>query len=206
MADTIKSFIDKLQADGVQAGKQAAEDIRTEADQKAKSIIAEANSKAESIIAEAKSEADSVKSRTATELNLAARDTVIKLQETLNGAIQAVLTVAVREQLADPELLGKILHDIVLQYVRADADGRTTVTINVSPEMRDKLVGWALKMLHEGPEELRGSVDLHGSLAGAGFEYGVSGGTVEVTVASVVETLSEMVSPAVRELLSKSNV
>ena len=33
MAVTIESFVAKLQADGVEAGKQAAEDIRTEAKQ-----------------------------------------------------------------------------------------------------------------------------------------------------------------------------
>ena len=48
------------------------------------------------------------------------------------------------------------------------------------------------------------SIILKGHLARAGFEYKVDGGTVEVTPESVVETLKELISPSLRELLDSS--
>ena len=47
-----------------------------------------------------------------------------------------------------------------------------------------------------------GSSELAGTLKEAGFEYTVGGATVEVTLSSVVESLSEMVSPALRDILA----
>jgi hypothetical protein len=42
-------------------------------------------------------------------------------------------------------------------------------------------------------------IDLRGTLAEAGFAYEIAGGTVEVTVDSVVEVLSEMVGAELRK-------
>jgi hypothetical protein len=48
------------------------------------------------------------------------------------------------------------------------------------------------------------SVNLHGALSTAGFEYKVSGGTVEVTPESVVQVLSEIVTPQLQQLIVSS--
>ena len=58
MAESIESFVAKLQAEGVQAGKDAAEKIREEARQQAREIVQHARSEADKIIAEARSQAE----------------------------------------------------------------------------------------------------------------------------------------------------
>ena len=47
-------------------------------------------------------------------------------------------------------------------------------------------------------------MDLRGTLAGAGFEYTVAGATIEVTLDSVVETLTSLVGPELRKVLESA--
>ena len=204
MTGTLEAFVDKLQSDGVQAGQEAAEKIRAEAEQQASRQVQEAQERAATIMAEAEASCEKTRERAETELKLAARDALVRLQEALSRALQGVLAGGVQEQLREAEFLGKLLHDIVMEYVRADTEGTRAVTINVSEEMRHQLTHWAIKALHKDLKGSDTSVDLHGTLTEAGFEYKVSGGTVEVTVDSVVEILSEMVTPELRALVAQA--
>jgi vacuolar-type H+-ATPase subunit H len=201
MAETLKSFIDKLQTEGVQAGEQAAGKIRSDAEAKAQEIVRQAEAQAREIIAKAQAECDSRRAKTENELKLAARDTVTKLQEALTKGLGGVFSLAIRDKLSDTDFLGKLLFDIIMQYVQADARGAASITINVSEEMRHKLTQWAIQHLH-GQEKIQSSVDLKGTLKKAGFEYQVEGGTVEVTVESTVENLLDLVGPEVRKIVS----
>jgi len=201
MAETIETFVDKLQADGVQAGQQAAEKIRAQADQQAQDIIRQAEAKAKEIIAQAEAETENLRTRVRTELELAARDTVLRLQETVTRALRVVLTDAVDEKLTDAEFLQGLLHEMVMQYVQADAGGARRITINLSDQMRRQLLDWAVGILRRDLKNVKTAVEIEGTLSEAGFEYTAAGGTVEVTVDSVTETLSELVAPMVREMI-----
>jgi hypothetical protein len=78
------------------------------------------------------------------------------------------------------------------------------MTINVNKEMREKLIHWAIETLHDKEHAKARITDLKGTLNQAGFEYSVSGGNVEVTVDSTVDTLNELVRPEIREILNKA--
>jgi hypothetical protein len=73
------------------------------------------------------------------------------------------------------------------------------MTVNVSPALKEKLGDWAVGALKKAAGG--GQVNLQATLKQAGFEYSAAGGTVEVTVESVVETLRELVGAALRERL-----
>lgn len=204
MAESIKSFIDKLQAEGVEAGKSAAEKIQSEAEQRARQIIDDAEKRAEKIIADAKSQAESFRLRVKTEINLAARDAALQLQDRLNQALDAILAIKVQNQLEDTEFLKTLIHDIVMQFVHADSEGKTTLTINVSPEVQKQLTDWLIQTLHDA-SDIHGKVaKLQGTLSGVGFEYYAVGGKVEITTDSITEVLSGLVGPEVREILQKA--
>jgi vacuolar-type H+-ATPase subunit E/Vma4 len=192
MADTIESFVSKLQAEGVDAGKKKARQLQDEAARNAEKIEADAHAKAEKIIADAKKEAENNLARGRTELQLAARDTALQLRETLSAALQSVLAAKTRETLADSEFVKQVLVEVVRSYAEADTAGGK-VKVNLSEDMHNKLADWAMQELSQ--------VELEGTLKQAGFEYTVSGATVEVTVDSVVESLSALVSPKLRETL-----
>lgn len=204
MGETIEEFVAKLQAEGVQAGQQQADRILTQAQEQADRTLADARNQAEKIIAEANAEAESILQRGHTELQLATRDVAMKLRESLGRAIQVVLAREVREKLQDAEFVGKLLHEIVMMYAKADLEGEDTLAINVSADIHDKLTDWAISELHrEKTDGIRGGFDLKATLAGAGFEYNAGGATVEVTPESVVEMLSQLVGPTLRKMLAE---
>ena len=206
MADTIETFVAKLQQEGVQAGKDAAEKLQTEAQAQAENIIADAEAKAKQIIANAEGEGESILARSKTELQLAARDTVAQLRQTLTDSLNAIIAEGTKSTLSHLDFLGKTLHQIVLLYAKANLERKLHVEISVPSEIQDDLKTWALNELgKEAMAELRPSMDLRGRLRQVGFEYTVQEqGTVEVTQDSVVETLANLITPALREILKKA--
>jgi len=201
MSETIEAFIEKLQADGVAAGHAAAEKIRAEAEQQARQILADAQDRAKHTIAEAEAQCERIRLRSETELKLAVRDTVERLRETLRRALKRLLAEGVRQHLEDDEFLRELLRDLVSRYVKADIEGTGEIRINVSKEMQQRLAQWAIETLrteHDGRHRL---VELRGILADAGFEYSISEGTTEISVRSVVNVLSDLVSAELREIL-----
>jgi len=204
MADSIESFVEKLQQEGVQAGKDAAEKIREEAQRQADEIIQQARSEADKILSGAQSQADSALARGRDELSLAARDTINQLRNTLMDILQNVLADPVTEHLNNSDFLSPLLHDIVMQYARADSERQPKIDINVSPDMSKQLAQWAINELRQAAANNGASVNLHGALQDAGFEYKYEGTTIEVTVDSVIETLTELIGPHFRELHESS--
>ena len=200
MADSIESFVEKLQTEGVQAGKDAAEKIRVEAQRQADEIIQQARSEADKILAEAQSQADSALARGRSELALAARDTIHQLRNTLMDILQNVLVGPVTEPLSSSDFLSPLLHDIVMQYARADSERQAKIDINVSPDMAKQLAQWAINELRQAAANNGASVNLRGALKDAGFEYKHEGTNIDVTPNSVIETLTELIGPHFREL------
>lgn len=204
MSHTLESFVDRLRLDGVEAGRKAAEQILREAEQKAQQLLREAEEQAKQMMDAAREESEKILARTQTELTLAARAAMARLREALSQAATAVLSRGVGQKLDDPQFLGELIRDVVLQYARADAAGHTAITINLSEAMRHRLADWVIATFHKGDERLGVSVDLHGALRGAGFEYRLSDGTVEVTSEAVARVLSDMVKPEFRQLLASA--
>ncbi|HOM18050.1 MAG TPA: hypothetical protein PLQ00_12025 [Thermoguttaceae bacterium] len=204
MAATLETFVERLKADGVEAGRQAAEAIRREAEEQAAQRLQQAEAEAQRIIAAAQAEREKILARTQTELKLAARDTIHRLREALEKGLALLVRQAAEVQLQDDGLLRDLIREVVCQYAKADAEKEDLITINVSEPMRRRLSQWAIGAFHnaECPQEL--AVELHGTLTEAGFEYRLSGGAVEVTPESVAAVLMEMVSPEVQKLLQSA--
>ncbi len=202
MAESIETFVAKLQNEGVEAGRQEAESIVSSAKTEAEKTIADAQSQADKIIAQAQAQAENLLSRGQTELSLAARDAVLSLQETLSKSLQAILRYQAGETLQDVGFLGEVLHELILLYAKDELAAKGGITFNVSSELREKLADWALKEIGQDRlDDIGVHMDLHGTLASAGFEYSVTGATIEVTLDSVVETLSALVGPELRKVL-----
>ena len=204
MGETIESFVAKLQAEGVQAGQEEAKKLRAEASQQAEQIAQQAKQQAEKIVADARQEAEKLLSRSQSELRLAARDTVHRLREALERALREVLAHGAEQKLSDPDFLGNLLHELIILYAQADIEQKNRITIDLRPDLRDKLLAWALQETAQKAEAAGLRMDLKGTLKEAGFEYGVSGAKVEVTLSSVAETLSEMVGPKLREVIAQA--
>ena len=204
MAGTIESFVAKLQAEGVEAGQRDAEKLRAEAQEQARAVVAQARQEADEIIADGKAQADALLQRGRTELELAARDTVLKLRDALGRAIRALLAEAAREQLTDPEFISRLLHDLAMLYAKSDIEDHDRAVVSVPPEMASQLTSWALDRMKPTAEGKGMRLDLRTTLAGEGFEYNVAGANIEMTVESVVEMLCQMVNPQLGQVLKRA--
>lgn len=205
MTDTIESFIAKLKTEGVEEGKRQADQLRDEAVKESDQIIANAKKQAEKIIADANAEADSILTRGQTELQLAARDAILELRESLERILEAVLHNHVGAQLDDSLFLKELIQSIVQRYIDADIDSYAPIRINVEPEMRQQLCDWAIGKLRIDTGEDPGGFDFRDTLRQAGFEFSLHGATIEITQESVVETLMQLVSPQLRQLIKQAN-
>ena len=207
MVQTIEDFVKTLQEEGVEAGRRQAEKLLDEAKQRAERIIEHAKQQAAQILDEARREAERVRVRGETELRLAARDTITRLLDALNSALRAVLFPAVRRTLMDQQFLSELIREVVLRYVEADAIDRSEVVVRISKEIDDKqrqpMAAGLLETLAQRGGQLA-SIDLEAVLAEAGFELVLRDGAVEVTAEAVVDSLTEMVGPEVRKLISEA--
>ena len=201
MPETLEAFVSKLQTDGVRAGQMAAEKIRAEAEEQARRVIAEAEARAEQILAGAEAKREKVEARAATELHLAARDTIVRLQGSLNRAMRGILTKAAQKKLTDPDFIGKLLREVVMEYVKADIERRETMTINLPESMHHHLTEYGIGALVEDARKGGLGVVLDKNLRADGFEYTLVDGTVEVTLESVVEVLAGIVGPELKNLV-----
>jgi vacuolar-type H+-ATPase subunit E/Vma4 len=202
MPDTIEAFIGRLQSEGVTAGKQAAEKLEAEAEQRAAQILKEAETQATNIRGQAEADAARYREKIEGELRLAVRDTVLTLRETLGRMLQSVIAAEVESHLSDEGFLKELIHEVLRQYAQGDSEGRSVIRINLTPEMERQLAHWAV---HELRPAIAGSgrhIDMRHALQTAGFEYHMAGGTVQVTTESVAAKLHELARPELRRLLN----
>jgi vacuolar-type H+-ATPase subunit E/Vma4 len=202
MPETIESFVTRLQNEGIQAGAAAAEKIRSDAEREARQLIEAAENQARKIVEDAKTEGQKTRARTETELHLAARDAVGRLQETLSRVLRDMLLASVREPLNDPDFLKGILHEIVQRFIIADIEQKGSLIVNLSAENQGRLARWAIEeMCKKTPGR---QVVLKGALSSAGFEYTTGDGTIEVTPDSVVEVLTSLIGPELRRMITQA--
>ncbi len=203
MADTIESFVEKLQKDGIEAGQTEAAKLLDGARAEGEKTIADAKAQADGITSDARAEAERTVRQGTDELELACRDTLLRLHEAVMRSIRTILERAAQTQLKDKEFLANLVREVVVQYAGKDARGDRPIEVKVSDEMLDTLSAWAAG---ESAGQAGGptmDIALAGGLKSAGFEYSSAGGTVEVTPESVAGVLSEMVSPKLREMITK---
>ena len=204
MPTNIESFVKTLESEGVDAGKKAAQKIEAEAREQARQIVADGKAEAEKIISEANSEAEKIKARMNSSLELAARDAVFMLREKLSNQLKNLLGSNVGKDLRDEETLVNVLREVIPAYAKADAGTKLNTEINVSDELKSRLLESTLRELKHSLKEDNVEMDVKHNLAKAGFEFKIEGSTVEVSTESVTSLLSEMIDPDLQQFLEKA--
>ena len=204
MADSIESFVEKLQTEGVEAGKAAAQKGAEQGRAEAEKVLADARQQAERIVADAKSQAERAAQQGRDQLELAARDVFGKLRQTLVDAVGELLKRAAAEPLADEGFLAGLLHDIAVEYAQNDAKGVWPIEIRINEDQAERVIGLAVKALADPGDGQTDRLSFQSALKSAWFEYAVSDGIVEVTPESVAGALSEMIAPRLRELIDRA--
>ena len=203
MPKSIESFVKKLQIEGIEAGKKAAEKIKKTAMQEKEKILADAKADAEKIILEAKSHAEKQLFIVQNELELAVRDAILKLGESVGDLLSAILLRGVERKLFEPDYIGDIMREVITAYAKADAGQTSRMEIHISKKMRDKLKADLFEDLFRDLHKNPGQLPIQFTLPTAGFEYSIHGSTVEVSPESVAELLAEMVEEDLSEIINK---
>ncbi|MHC4070697.1 MAG: hypothetical protein ACYSWW_15765 [Planctomycetota bacterium] len=204
MPTNIESFVKTLESEGVDAGKKAARRIEAEAIEKAENIVAQARETANQMIAEAQAEAEKVKARMDSSLELATRDGIYLLREKLGQQLEAMLKLNVEKALNDEETLVHVLREVIPAYAKADAEKGLAASINISKDLKSRLLETAIRELVYSLKSQNTQIDVGYNLAKAGFEYKVEGSTVEVSTESVTSLLAEMIDPELQQFLEKA--
>jgi len=204
MPTNIESFVETLQAEGVDAGKKAAEKIKTEAREQGDQIIAQAKARAEQMIADAQTEAEKIKARMDSSLELATRDTLILLREKLGELLNALLKQQVDRELSNEKTLSSIMREVILAYSTPATDAETTAEIHVPQELQSRVLTEAIRELARALKNRNIQTDVKANLDHAGFEYKIEGSTLEVSAESVAALLADMIDPQLQQILEKA--
>ena len=205
MPTNIESFVKTLESEGVDAGRKAARKIEADAKKQADKIIAEGKTEAERIISEAETEAQKIKARMDSSLELAARDAILMLREKLSRQLDVLLKWNVEKALNDEETLATVLREVIPAYVKADTGKKLNAEINVSKDLKSRLIESTLRELAHSIKEKNVQVDVRYNLAKSGFEYKIEGSTVEVSTEAVTALLVEMIDPDLQQFLEKTD-
>ncbi len=207
MGESIESFVAKLKAEGVDAGRAEADALKANAEAEAKRIVEAAKAEAEAIVSKARVEADGLAARTREDLRIAARDAQLSLRQKLTQILIAVLQGEVKSALGDLGFVKKALEELVAAHLKSEANAKDIeAQVTVDKRLAQPLAEWAQRELNRqrASATVGVKVDVEGTLRSAGFEFRTSGGTIEVTEESVLALLKEIVAPAIRELLDKA--
>lgn len=196
-ANTLQAFIEKLHSEGVEAGLNDADDLRAAAAAESAAVVAEARENARAIVARAEERAATLVDEAKGEISLAVRDAELELRDALERSLTSLLQRWLQPALEDPDLLARLLVEIV----GADADAPDPgLEVEVRSDLVERLAAVAPRMLGEALAE-GGRVDVREGLRTAGFECRVHDSVIEVTPESVAEKLVQLLSPRLRALL-----
>lgn len=198
MTEELQSLLERIEEDGVRKGEEKARAIVQAAEEKAAGILKDAEAQAAARRQAAERDADAFEERAATSIRQAARDVVLSVGETLQGAFRRIVRAEVDDELSG-EGLRAILGGLLETYFR-DAAGAGAV-LRVGEKEREQLVAHFQKRFSEA---LKDGLEIQGdSGVIAGFTIRLRGEDVEHDFSgeAVTDALCELLRPKVAEIV-----
>ncbi len=146
----VEELIKRLKDEGVSAGQEKAANIVLDAQKRAEWLVEEAEQEAQLLIEQAKQEAASIKAAGEDALQLATRDAVIKLRDTLLNSFSQEVTRVVGQPMSDQTFLEKLILALAGKVRSKTAMDNTESIVFQLPE---DVVG--VDELRKKPEELQ---------------------------------------------------
>ncbi len=151
----VEQLIERLKNEGIAAGQERAEKIVLDAQKRAEWIIKEAELEAERLLKESCQQADEFRQAGEDALKLAARDTVIKLRDTLLNSFDQEVARIINTKMTDMDLLEQLILSLAATVRDKTAmDGSPAVLIRLPENVT------GIDELKQNPEELQ-----HGALS-----------------------------------------
>jgi V/A-type H+-transporting ATPase subunit E len=149
----VEQLIAKLRDQGVKAGRTEADAIIEQATTQAETLLEEAKQKASRIVDEARTEAERLETAGQEALRIATRDTILRFQQELMDYFNERVRRIVSEQLADPEILGRLIVEVAGKAARtAGVDESNEIEMLLPAEIV------TVEDLKRNPGELQGKL------------------------------------------------
>ena len=197
----LKELIDQIRKDGVEAAETEAEAILKAANEKAEKIIADAQMQADKLLSDAKKENERMIKSSEDAIRQAGRNLLISFRESVTRELNAILTKNVNAVYSSETLVQIIISIIESWAKRPDAED-ITVIINSEKlkALEDTLLAGLKERMIEGVtlkagDNFDGGFRISADSTGAYYDYSAE---------SVVEMLSDYLSPKVTELLKEA--
>ncbi|WP_031432238.1 ATP synthase subunit A [Methylomarinum vadi] len=146
----VEALIDRLRNEGVSAGQKKAENIVLDAQKRAEWLIQEAEEEARQLTEKARQEADAILATGKDALQLAARDALIKLRDTLLNSFSQEVTRVVGQRMQDPAFIDKLILSLAgTVREKTGMDNSQSVVIQLPEDVM------GVDELKKNPEELQ---------------------------------------------------
>ncbi|MBQ7772660.1 MAG: hypothetical protein IJ383_01115 [Bacteroidales bacterium] len=123
MQNKLQELTDKLYNEGLQKGKQEAEQMKANAKKEAAEIIAKAKEQAQEILAKAQTDAEELNSKTMNDVKMASQQAFAAVRREIENAIIAKAVAApVKEAAKDTDFLKEIIKAIVAAFNPSNTD------------------------------------------------------------------------------------
>lgn len=214
IASGVDALIARLRDEGVNSGRSQAEQIVAEAKAKAEAIVQQAQQQADRIVSQAREEAENFQRAGKESLEVAFRDTNLRLKTQLNQRFTGEVRRLVGTEIEKPELLQKLILEVAGR-VREEAVQAQQVEVLLPRQVT------GLEELSRHPEELERGILTHlvklisQDLLREGVSFGVTkdnqGGlrlrlvdrevVLDLSDRAIAELLLEHLQPRFRALL-----
>jgi len=198
MTRTLGDITSELKETIIEPSKQEAERILAEARAQSENIISQARQQAEDIQSQARENAGQIRAQMESDMNAAARNFMLKVQESLEGAVIApTLKEELLRAVDSPGFLPKMLEQILTAFGRKDGE-QSRIELLLPEGQKKELEAWCLKKCSQ---KMLSHVDIRFTdKITFGFKLGVEGSGSHFNFSDgLVEAFSEFCSPRFRQ-------
>lgn len=197
MARTLGDITKELKDGIIGPAEQEAARIAAEGQKKAEALLSQARQEAEQIKAEARQEAEKNRQQMESDLEAAARNFMIKLQEKLESSVVVpVLDQEILRAVEAPGFLPSVLEEVLAAFSKA-AGEEARLELLLPGNRQKELETWFLEKCNR---KMQGHVDVHFSDKIAfGFKLGVQGSGPQFNFSDgLVEAFAQFCLPRFR--------
>lgn len=197
MTRTLGDITGELKDRIIEPSKQEAERMLAEARVQSQDIISQARQQAEEILARARESAGQTRAQMESDLDTAARNFMLKVQESLEGVvIGPVLKEELRKAVDSPGFLPKMLEQILAAFGQEGGE-QSRIELLLPEKQKKELEAWCLQKCNH---KMLSHVDVRFTdQISFGFKLGVEGSGSHFNFSEgLVEAFSEFCSPRFR--------
>ena len=199
MQNKLQELTDKLYNEGLSKGKQEGEEILAKAKAQAEEIIAKAQAEAAQILAAAQKQAEEVKTKTASDVKMAASQSIAATRKDIETLIVGKMTdEAVKKALSTPDFIKEIIKAVAEKFT---TDGPVELSLILPESLKKDLEPFVTKEL---ATILNAGVEASFSKkVSGGFKIGPKEGSyfISFTEETFNQLISEYLRPTTKKLL-----